>query len=298
MAVTTSEHTRWASLENPGRLAELLCARIEGEASRLRAEFGPPGSDRIRYCFLDRVLPESVMSAAYDTLPRLSDMIRLKNMKERKFLSADLDRLSPSIADVVLAFAQPKVADIIGWINGGQKLQPDPDLYNGGITVMLPGDHMCPHLDNSHDRSRIHRRDVVLLYYLTPSWLPAYGGSLELWDMTRRKPQAVIEFCPNRLVMMETTNKSWHAVRAVTGCLPRASVTSYFYASENQGQPVRLTRFASWPGHPLKGLLFNGQFYMRSAASKVVGRSIGNKHVYTRNVMMRRQSGSKSSKRP
>jgi Rps23 Pro-64 3,4-dihydroxylase Tpa1-like proline 4-hydroxylase len=64
-----------------------------------------------------------------------------------------------------------------------------PRLYNGGITKMMPGDFMCPHLDNSHNYDRTQRRAVVLLYYMSPQWREDYGGALELWTMISNRRQ-------------------------------------------------------------------------------------------------------------
>jgi hypothetical protein len=145
---------------------------------------------------------------------------------------------------------------------------------------MLPGDFMCPHLDNSHDQARKRRRDVVLLYYFSPFWLPEYQGSLELWRLDGKTSQSSIEYKPNRLVILETTDHSWHSIQSILGPMPRASVTSYFYGPESERSPVRLTRFTSWPGDPLRGMLFDAQFHLRSIAARFIRRSVGNRHVY------------------
>lgn len=261
-------------------LGRLLSERIRSEADRLKADFNRAAPDRIRWCMLDDLLPESVMMAAFSKMPALADMVRVKSPMERKFVCANLQKLSSTLVDIVMAFTDTDVVESIGDIVGAPRLEADLNLYNGGITVMLPGDFMCPHLDNSHDRARRRRREIVLLYYITPCWLPDYEGNLELWDLTRKERQTVVQFCSNRLVLLETTNASWHAIPPIAGPLPRLSVTSYLYAPETEVSPVRLTRFASWPGQPFQNLLFNTQFYLRTAASRVIGRSVGNRHVY------------------
>jgi len=132
---------------------------------------------------------------------------------------------------------------------------------------------MCPHLDNSHDQARKRRRAVVLLYYFSPSWQPDYEGTLELWQPGQQKPMSRVPFKSNRLVIMKTTERSWHAITPILGPSPRASVTTYFYETPSPDARVRLTRFKSWPDEPFRGLLFNAQFCLRSVAARI---KIGN----------------------
>jgi hypothetical protein len=280
MSAVTTDRPLASGPENEIELGQLVSARLAAESVRLKEEFGGPNPDRIRFCVLDDLLPEAIFLSAFGQLPRLSDMVRRADMRERKFVSANLDKLEGPIVDIVLALADPRIAKIVAGIIGKKRLEVDPSLYNGGITVMLPGDFMCPHLDNSHDQARKRRRDVVLLYYFSPFWLPEYQGSLELWRLDGKTSQSSIEYKPNRLVILETTDHSLHSIQSILGPMPRASVTSYFYGPESERSPVRLTRFTSWPGDPLRGMLFDAQFHLRSIAARFIRRSVGNRHVY------------------
>jgi Rps23 Pro-64 3,4-dihydroxylase Tpa1-like proline 4-hydroxylase len=266
--------------QQPLQLAQGLITRLSAEASRLKSEFGVETPQRIRYCVVDDVLPPSVMEAAYSQLPKLGEMVRRADMRERKYVSANIGKLDAHISDIVRAFSHQKVADAVAQIIGVESLEADPTLYNGGITVMLPGDFMCPHLDNSHDQARKRRRAVVLLYYFSPSWQPDYEGTLELWQPGEKTPMSRVPFKSNRLVILETTERSWHAITPILGPQPRVSVTTYYYEPPNPEARVRLTRFTSWPDAPLRGKLFDAQFCLRSIAARVIGRSIGNRHVY------------------
>jgi hypothetical protein len=273
-----------ASVPNPQRAAEIsaiLVARLRGEMARLRADFGGPDASGIRCCWLDDVLPPRLIAAAQQVLPPVSAMVRRANRKERKFVSANLDALGPPISDLILGFARQPVADAVAEVMGKARLEVDRRLYNGGITAMLPGDFMCPHLDNSHDYARTRRRDVVLLYYLSPDWRDEDGGTLELWDRPGRPPARAIPYRSNRLVIMETTDRSWHSIRPIVGPRPRISLTSYFYAPATEKSRLRLTRFTAWPGQPVNRLLFSGEFHLRSVAARLIGRRlVGNRHAY------------------
>jgi 2OG-Fe(II) oxygenase superfamily len=146
---------------------------------------------------------------------------------------------------------------------------------------MVPGDFMCPHLDNSHDYDRKRQRAVALIYYLSPNWNDSYGGSLELWGEDRNSAPKAVEFRGNRLVVMETTDHSWHAVQPIVGPMPRVNLIAYFYAPSTVQRPLRLTRFAAWPAHPVQALLFNAEFHLRSLVARFAGHRLRfNRHVY------------------
>ena len=79
--------------QQPLQLAQALITRLSAEASRLKSEFGVETPQRIRYCVVDDVLPPSVMEAAYSQLPKLGDMVRRADMRERKYVSANIGKL-------------------------------------------------------------------------------------------------------------------------------------------------------------------------------------------------------------
>lgn len=269
-------------LADAGAVSATIAARLEAEADRLTAAFDAAESGGVRYCWLDSLLPDDVMLAAFSLLPALAGMVRLKTLKERKFVTAELDALAEPIRHLVMALNSRAVADIVARIIGVPFLETDPKLYNSGITAMVPGDFMCPHLDNSHDYDRTRRRAVALIYYMAPFWRDDYGGSLELWGSDWRAQPRSVDFRGNRLVIMETTDRSWHSVQPILGPLPRVNAISYFYAPSTERHPLRLTRFAPWPGHRVQELLFSAEFHLRSLAARLAGgRMRFNRHLYT-----------------
>jgi hypothetical protein len=260
--------------------AKIISERLADKLEDLKAEFGPEKAGHVRCCWLDDVFPKELLDGVLE-LPPLKGMLRKENLKERKYLSSNLQILSPTQQEIIKAFNSQSVADVVAKIMGKSSLEIDPSLYNGGVTAMLPGDFMCPHLDNSHDYSRARRRDVVLLYYFSPFWREDYGGHLELWNDDRAAAPRRFEYQTNRLVIMETTDQSWHSITPIVGPMPRSSVTSYYYAPSSVVSAPRLTKFGAWPHQPGRELLFNSEFILRSIAAKVLPRSlVPNKHVY------------------
>ena len=85
---------------------------------------------------------------------------------------------------------------------------------------MAKGHFLNPHLDNSHDGEQKNYRVLNLLYYVSPDWKPEFGGNLELWDESVKKPVEIPSLF-NRLVLMSTNDKSWHSVNEVRIDRPR-----------------------------------------------------------------------------
>ncbi|MGE5145545.1 MAG: 2OG-Fe(II) oxygenase [Candidatus Eiseniibacteriota bacterium] len=269
-------------LADASAVSTVIAARLDSESTELAATFGKAEPGAVRYCAIDNLLPDDLMLAAFSMLPALAGMLRLKNLKERKFVTAEIDALAAPIRHLILALNSRAVADVVARIIGVPFLEADPKLYNSGITTMVPGDFMCPHLDNSHDYDRGRRRVVALLYYFSPYWRHGYGGDLELWGDDRRGAPRAIEYRGNRLVIMETTDLSWHSVQPIVGPMPRVNAIAYFYAPSAEQRAVRLTRFAAWPGQRLKELLFDAEFHLRTLVARLAGRRLRfNRHLYT-----------------
>lgn len=260
-------------------IAQTISERLEADFAPLQAAFGAPNPRKVRWCAVDDLLPEELVLAAFQEIPALGAMRRLKTEQERKYVTAKLDKLQGVLREVILALNDPGVADAVADIMGATALETDERLYNGGVTVMMAGDYMCPHLDNSHNLTNSRRRDVVLLYYLTPFWRPEFGGDLEVWNDDFASSES-IRFAPNRLVIMETTDHSWHSVRPILGPMPRVNAISYFYAPQSVRSTPRLTRFTGWPDRPLQRASFELQFQARSLAAKLGARRfVRNPHV-------------------
>src|SRR6266481_6608252 len=116
-----------------------------------------------------------------------------------------MSNYNPVLEEIIYAFQDPRVVKLIASITGIQQLLPDEHLYAGGISMMVEGHYLNPHLDNSHDLERNHYRVLNLLYYLTPHWRDEYGGNLELWDKGLGARQRTLHSRFNRLVECRPT---------------------------------------------------------------------------------------------
>jgi hypothetical protein len=258
-----------------------ILTRLDQEKARLKADFARKDIAGIRCCWLDDLLHPEVVATALGGMPPVSSMMRIISRKERKYIWTDLDEMASPIREIILAFAQQEVADTVAEVVGKKRLEVDPQLYNGGVTTMVAGDFMYPHLDNSHDYTRTRRRDIVLLYYMSGDRKDEDGGTLQLWDPDIRSPVGQIPFRGNRLVIIENTDRSWHSVTPIAGSMPRISLTTNLYSPLSEPSPVRLTHFVPPPGRAVDKVTFAAEYHLRSLVARVLGRRMRwNAHVY------------------
>jgi hypothetical protein len=256
-----------------------ILARICEQEPRLRTEYEETRRAGCGITFVDDVLPRELCERIGANIPDLQTMVRRRSLGERKYCLAKTHAMDAALEACVAAFSSDAVADEVGRVFGLGDVAPDGLLYNGGLTVMAPGDFMRPHLDNSHNLNRRRRRRLAALYYCSTDWTAERGGSLSIWTRSPLQRVKVIPFVPNRLVFMEVGDKAWHSVDRISGDANRVNITTYFYDEEETVQPVRLTRFMGWPGEPLAQAILEGQFRMRTLAQKLgAGRFVRNAH--------------------
>ena len=130
---------------------------------------------------------------------------------------------------VTFVFQDKRVIVAVSRITGHKVLMGDPLLYAGGISVMEKGHFLNPHIDNSHDYEQKNYRVLNLLYYCTPGWSVENGGNFELWNIDVTEPTEVPSFF-NRLVLMETNDRSWHSVNPVKGSERRCCISNYYFS--------------------------------------------------------------------
>jgi Rps23 Pro-64 3,4-dihydroxylase Tpa1-like proline 4-hydroxylase len=269
---------------NSDTIARLLLERLQPEADRFRAEFHTPRLVPTRYFVMDNALPQDLAQQVFAAFPPVTEMRLLKSFREWKYTSKTMDRMEKLIAEVTFAFQAPEVIQAIAAITGFRDMVGDPHLYAGGISTMLQGSFLNPHLDNSHDSKRQNYRVLNLLYYVTPGWCAENGGNLELWD-DRVKTCVEIPSLFNRLLIMETQRHSWHSVNRVRVNERRCCVSNYYFSPHPPGgsEHYHVTTFSARPGQPVRRILIQADALVRNALRKVVRQGIGRTDLYNPN---------------
>ncbi|HYC74873.1 2OG-Fe(II) oxygenase [Brevundimonas sp.] len=209
-----------------------------------------------RYAIIDDLLPEEITRRIHGCFPPQAEGFRvLDSFREKKRQAFDLSNRPELLADIVYALQSKPVVERIGELTGIEGLDGDPTLYAGGVSMMLPGDFLNPHIDNSHEATRRKYRRINSLFYVTPDWVESNGGNLELWDDKVSEPVTIVSTF-NRLVLMETNDRSWHSVSPVVAGPPRCCVSNYYFseASPNGEEYYHVTSFTGRPEQPLRRL--------------------------------------------
>ena len=262
-------------------IAARIASRIDEAKKDLAEQFQV--TDRVNSFILDDLLPPELALAIYRSFPGTQAMVLKRHLGESKYVGAQMDRYAPILEEVVYAFQQKCVLDLIAEITGIEPLVADEYLYAGGISLMTKGNFLNPHLDNSHDKDQNLYRVLNLLYYVTPDWREEYGGSLELWDRGPKGPRRTIASSFNRLVVMRTDNRSWHSVSPVEQDAKRCCVSNYYFSpvpADGNGS-YHVTTFRGWPKQALADLLMISDNAARTVVRRLFGeRLFRNPHVY------------------
>ncbi len=235
----------------------------------------------VRHFYLDSLLPADWAKACYDALPDPETLMLRSSIKEHKHVGIDTDKYKPLVGDILYAFHDAEVVKIVSEITGVKALLADESLYGSGVSMMLEGDFLLPHLDNSHDGDGELYRVLNALYYITPNWPDNSGGNLELWstDMTERKE---IHAAFNRLVMMETNTHSIHSVNKVTTNGVRACISNYYFSAtpvEDHDYVHKTTFFARPEDDMLKKIRLTVEAKAKNLLSKYIdNKTTGTKH--------------------
>ena len=136
---------------------------------------------------------------------------------------------------------------------------------------MVQGDFLNPHIDNSHDAKRQRFRRLNLLYYVSPHWTLENGGNFELWDEARVVQKTLVSRA-NRLVVMETTNTSWHSVSPVVADEPRCCISNYYFSgiSPDESDYYHVTCFSGRPEQKVEKALGIVDNALRNVISKTL----------------------------
>jgi Rps23 Pro-64 3,4-dihydroxylase Tpa1-like proline 4-hydroxylase len=236
------------------KITRLILERLDQESEDIVRQWNNPVGTTTRHFVIDELLPQELAQSAYESFPRdAQGFFSRGSFREKKRTSATLSDYAPILGDMTYAVQDPAVVAKVAELCGLRQIEPDPELYAGGLSMMFQGDFLNPHIDNSHDGKRDRYRRLNLLYYVSPDWKLENGGNFELWDESRTAPKTIVSK-QNRFLVMETNKTSWHSVSRVVVDRPRCCVSNYFFSkvSPDQTDYFHVTSFAGRPDEPVK----------------------------------------------
>ena len=216
-------------------LSVLLLERLKARKLDLIDQYHSSSSG-IGHFICDDILPEDIALQVYKKFPDNNILTRNKSLRESKYVGANVDNFDPIVTSTIFAFQSEEVINIIEKITGLGDLVPDPSLYAAGISSMMNGDFLRPHLDNAMNGEMTLWRNFNLLYYLSPGWKEDDGGHLELWPDGPGNKRISISPKFNRLVLMHTHAKAWHSVSPIKSNSPRICVSNYYFSKNKPSE--------------------------------------------------------------
>jgi Rps23 Pro-64 3,4-dihydroxylase Tpa1-like proline 4-hydroxylase len=263
-------------------IAALIYDKIVSRKAALKEQFVNSKAG-IGYFFVDDLLPAELALNLQAIFPKAEEMVLKKSIREDKYVAAQMNQYHPMLEEIIYAFQDKKVVDLVGEICGIKEAIPDEHLYAGGLSMMANGQFLNPHLDNSHDKDRERWRVLNLLYYITPDWKQEYGGNLELWPDGLKGKQVTIHSKFNRLAVMVTHNNSLHSVSPVKHEGFRCCISNYYFSKTPllDSDTFHVTSFRGRPEDKFNDLLLQCDTWLRMSVRKIFKKGIKeNPHVY------------------
>lgn len=262
--------------------AEIIYNKIHANKIVLTKQFNDT-KETIGFIFLDDLLPEVLAIELHKAFPKKDQMVLKKSIREDKYVAVQMNLYNPILEEIIYAFQDKKIVDLIGEICQIESPIPDEFLYAGGLSMMGNKQFLNPHLDNSHDKERERWRVLNLLYYATPNWEEQYGGNLELWPSGLSKNQTIIHSKFNRLVVMVTHNKSLHSVSPVVFDGFRCCISNYYFSNSPvlDSDRFHVTSFRGRPENKFIDSILKLDTFLRMKLRKIFRKGIKeNSHVY------------------
>ena len=211
-------------------LAQLIVNRIIQEKDRIKTQY-EESKNQIGYFYIDDLLSAEITEQIDSQFPSKQEMVLKKSIRENKYIGVQMNEYAPVLEELIYAFQDDRVVNLIKQVCGIQELTPDENLYAGGLSSMKQSQFLNPHLDNSHDKERNRWRVLNLLFYVTPNWKDSNGGHLEIWPEGLDQHQTTLHSRFNRLIVMATHDKSWHSVSPVVVNASRNCVSNYYFSN-------------------------------------------------------------------
>ena len=197
----------------------------------------------VRYVVIDDFLVSDFARELFGDLPPPDQMPKSRDymFSDKRELStldlhSDISRLLHEV------FMSEGFAKFLSMLTG-RTVFVDPEYVGGGFHAGAAGSFLDLHTDfNIHPTHDDWLRELNILLYLNPGWEASWGGQLLLTD-DPEEPTISVEPRFNRLVIMESTDKSFHGYQRISFPPGRArrSIAAYAYSHVSAGMMSRRT---------------------------------------------------------
>jgi len=207
-----------------------------------------PHLDPFPHWVIDDFLDEEDARLACAQFPEPDRWWTLRHhLRSQKSTWSDWRYYPPALFDLVIRLHSPGMLKYFSALTGIESLQPDNDLFGGGLHFTGRGGFLGIHADFTHHPHTGFRRVLNLLIYFNPEWRHGMGGELELWskDMKHR----VRSYGPlhNRAILFETSPTSYHGHPDPFSGEARRSLALYYYVPDTGGEILKTTDYRPRP---------------------------------------------------
>jgi len=263
-------------------IATLIVEKLLSRKEDLKKQFSETKNE-VGFFVIDNLLPDEFVLEIYKIFPSIDNTVKRKSLREYKFTAFQMNHYNALLEEVIYAFQDKKVIDLVAEICNLEAVFADENLYAGGLSLMGKNNFLNPHLDNSHDKDRNKWRVLNLLYYVTPNWQNEHGGNLEIWPKGLKNDPISIISKFNRLVVMTTHQKSWHSVSKVLKEDIRCCISNYYFSDTPllTSDTFHVTTFRGRPEEKIKDFMLQLDNTVRSGLRKFFKKGVReNPHQY------------------
>lgn len=200
-------------------------------------------STPVRHIVIDDFIQEDIAHQILDDFPKPGEMPKSRDyvFSDKRELST-LDRHSEASRALHKAIMSEEFVEFLSSLVG-HTVFIDPEYVGGGFHAGAKDSFLDLHTDfNIHPAHLDWLRELNILIYLNPGWEKSWKGQLILTD-DPDKEGIKVEPLFNRLVIMESTDKSFHGYHKLS--FPegnaRRSIASYAYSFIETGKISRRT---------------------------------------------------------
>ena len=151
---------------NRKELSLIISKKLDDERFQLESDFFKTNiNSSTKHFVVDNLLPNDLVQSTFDAFPSKPMFHYKDSFRERKYTFAKLNQLDSDLPSILTdAFQSKEVIKSISAITKIPDLEGDPSLYAGGLSRMDKSHFLNPHIDNSHDSTRLRYRRLNILF--------------------------------------------------------------------------------------------------------------------------------------
>jgi Rps23 Pro-64 3,4-dihydroxylase Tpa1-like proline 4-hydroxylase len=193
---------------------------------------------------LDNFLPKELAKKIADAFPTSKsnpeDFKFHGNKNVQRFLFENVNSFNTNLRLFTAAISSRSFLLFLETLTGLKHLIPDPYFLGGGAMATGNGGYLNTHIDFNWNQKIQAWRACNVLFYFSKDWLAEYNGNLVLYSEDGKEPIKEIEPLFNRIVIFNTTSKSYHGQPKKLECPEGVfrNLFSAFYYSSTKAEAV------------------------------------------------------------